>query len=197
MLRQACIEAQAWGDLSVAVNLSPAVFKHQDLLGLIGGVLSDTSFDPRRLELEITETSLLQDTGRALAILNDLKAMGIRIAMDDFGTGYSSLSYLQRFPFDKIKIDRSFVSELTANGDAIAIVRAVINLGQNLGMATTAEGVETNDQAVFLTGQGCDEVQGFYYARPMPALEITSIVEATKAGPSLAAQSTPDHREAS
>ena len=197
VLRQACTDARDWGDLSVAVNLSPAAFKHQDLLGLIGSVLSETGFDPRRLELEITETSLLQDTERALAILNDLKAMGIRIAMDDFGTGYSSLSYLQRFPFDKIKIDRSFVSELTANGDAIAIVRAVINLGQNLGMATTAEGVETNDQAVFLTGQGCDEVQGFYYARPMPALEIASIVKAIKASPRLAGHSEADRREAS
>ena len=176
VLRRACIEAQDWDDFSVAINLSPAVFKHQDLIGLVEGVLRDTNFDPRRLELEITEMSLLQDSERALTILKGLKAMGIRIAIDDFGTGYSSLSYLQRFPFDKIKIDRSFVSELTASDDAIAIVRAVINLGQSLGMATTAEGVESIDQAAFLTGQGCDEVQGFYYARPMPALEIGSII---------------------
>ncbi len=177
VLRRACTEARDWDDFSVAINLSPVVFKHQDLIGLIEGVLSDTNFDPYRLELEITEMSLLRDSERALTILNDLKAMGIRIAIDDFGTGYSSLSYLQRFPFDKIKIDRSFVSELTVSDDAIAIVRAVINLGQSLGMATTAEGVESIDQAAFLTGQGCDEVQGFYYARPMPALEIGSIVE--------------------
>jgi len=180
VLRQACIETQDWGDLRIAVNLSPTVFKHQDLLGMIETAVGESGFDPRRLELEITETSLLHDTERAVTILNDLKAMGIRIVMDDFGTGYSSLSYLQQFPFDKIKIDRSFVSELSSNRDSMAIVRAVINLGQSLGMATTAEGVETNDQALFLTGQGCDEVQGFYYARPMPALEVASIVETAK-----------------
>jgi len=195
VLRRACTEAQDWDAFSVAINLSPAVFKHQDLLGLIEGVLRDTNFDPCRLELEITETSLLQESERALTILNDLKAMGIRIAMDDFGTGYSSLSYLQRFPFDKIKIDRSFVSELTASDDAVAIVRAVISLSQSLGMATTAEGVESIDQHVFLTGQGCDEVQGFYYARPMPALEIRSIVEATRAVIPAAGKRTPDRRE--
>lgn len=197
VLRRACVDAQGWGDLSVAVNLSPAAFKHQDLLGLISSILGDTGFDPRRLELEITETSLLHDTERALKILNELKAMGIRIAMDDFGTGYSSLSYLQRFPFDKIKIDRSFVSELTTNEDSIAIVRAVINLGQSLGMATTAEGVETNDQAVFLTGQGCDEVQGFYYARPMPAAEMASIAAATRANLSSIVSDDSTNRRAS
>ncbi|MGH1480385.1 MAG: EAL domain-containing protein [Geminicoccales bacterium] len=197
VLHRACSEALSWEDLSVAINLSPAAFKHQDLLGLIEGVLHETKFDPRRLELEITETILLQDTEHALMILNDLKAMGIRIAMDDFGTGYSSLSHLQRFPFDKIKIDRSFVSELTANKDSKAIVRAVINLGQSLGMATTAEGVETDDQAVFLTSQGCDEVQGFYYARPMPAFEIASIVEAKNAHTLFADCKGTNDREAS
>jgi len=197
VLRRACIEARDWDDISVAINLSPAVFKHQDLLGLIAAVLRDTDFDPLRLELEITETILLQDTERALTILGDLKAMGIRIAMDDFGTGYSSLSYLQRFPFDKIKIDRSFVSELTANKDSMAIVRAVINLGQSLGMATNAEGVETVGQAAFLTGQGCDEVQGFYYAHPMPAIEMSSIVQGMKAGPPLAHFGSADDQEAS
>lgn len=182
VLRRAFTEARDWHDLSVAINLSPAAFKHQDLLGLIESTLRDTDFDPRRLELEITETSLLQDCERAVVILNDLKAMGIKIVMDDFGTGYSSLRYLQQFPFDKIKIDRSFVSELTADEDSMSIVRAVINLGQSLGMATNAEGVETIDQALFLTGQGCDEVQGFYYARPMPATEIATIVRAGRDG---------------
>ncbi|MDH3663248.1 MAG: EAL domain-containing protein [Alphaproteobacteria bacterium] len=157
------------------------MFKHQDLVGMVASIVGETSFDPRRLELEITETSLLQDTDRALATLNDLKKLGVRVAMDDFGTGYSSLSYLQRFPFDKIKIDRSFIAKLTGDADAVAIVGAVINLGRSLGMATTAEGVETSDQAVFLTGQGCEEVQGFYYARPMPAAEMASIVAATDA----------------
>jgi len=182
VLRRAFAEARQWGNLSIAVNLSPAVFKHRDLLGLIEDALRDTDFDPLRLELEITETSLLQDTERAVVILNDLKAMGIRIVMDDFGTGYSSLSYLLQFPFDKIKIDRSFIMELTTNEDSMSIVRAVINLGQSLGMATTAEGVETIDQALFLTKHGCDEVQGFFYAHPMPALGIAEIACSGKHG---------------
>jgi diguanylate cyclase (GGDEF)-like protein len=181
VLRRACLDTRDWGQLSVAVNLSPAVFKHQDLVGMIAGILEETGFDPRRLELEITETSLLQDADRALATLTALKELGVRVAMDDFGTGYSSLSYLQRFPFDKIKIDRSFVSKLTDDTDAVAIISAVINLGRNLGMSTTAEGVETSDQAVFLTGQGCEEVQGFYYARPMPAAEMATLVAAAEA----------------
>ena len=146
---------------------------------MVASILGETGFDPRRVELEITETSLLQDTDRALATLNDLKNLGVRVAMDDFGTGYSSLSYLQRFPFDKIKIDRSFIAKLTGDSDAAAIVDAVIGLGRSLGMATTAEGVETSDQAVFLSGKGCKEVQGFYYARPMPAAEMATIVAAT------------------
>ncbi|MGI9452087.1 MAG: putative bifunctional diguanylate cyclase/phosphodiesterase [Geminicoccaceae bacterium] len=174
VLRRACLDTLDWGDMSVAVNLSPAVFKHQDLVGMVAKILDETGFDPRRLELEITETSLLQDTDRAMGILHEFKKLGVRVAMDDFGTGYSSLSYLQRFPFDKIKIDRSFVAKLTSDTDAVAIVGAVINLGHNLGMATTAEGVETNEQAIFLASQGCEEVQGFYYAEPMPAAEMAS-----------------------
>ncbi|MDH3664466.1 MAG: EAL domain-containing protein, partial [Alphaproteobacteria bacterium] len=138
VLRRACLDARDWSDLGVAVNLSPVVFKHQDLVGMISAILDETGFDPRRLELEITETSLLLDAERALAILIELKALGIRVAMDDFGTGYSSLSYLQRFPFDKIKIDRSFIAKLTSDSDAVAIVEAVISLGRSLGMATTA-----------------------------------------------------------
>ena len=179
VLRRACLDARDWADFSVAVNLSPAAFKQQDLVGMVASILGEIGFDPSRLELEITETSLLQDTDRALTTLNDLKKLGVRVAMDDFGTGYSSLSYLQRFPFDKIKIDRSFIAKLTGDSDAAAIVDAVISLGRSLGMATTAEGVETSDQAVFLSGKGCKEVQGFYYARPMPAAEMATIVAAT------------------
>lgn len=178
VLRRACIDAQDWARLSVAINLSPAVFRHHHLVDMISGILKETDFDPCRLELEITETSLLRDTERALASLNDLKALGVRIAMDDFGTGYSSLSYLQRFPFDKIKIDRSFIAKLSDDSDAVAIVDAVIKLGKSLGMSTTAEGVETGAQASFLDGHGCEEVQGFYYARPMPSAEIAAIAAA-------------------
>jgi EAL domain-containing protein (putative c-di-GMP-specific phosphodiesterase class I) len=174
VLRRACRDAMAWGDLSVAVNLSPEVFKHQDPVGLVSQVLQESGLDPQRLELEITETSLLHDTQRTLETLKRLQALGVRVAMDDFGTGYSSLSYLQQFPFDRIKIDRSFISRLTHSPDAVAIVGAMINLGQSLGMATTAEGVETPDQAAFLTGKGCDDVQGFYYARPMTAEQFAA-----------------------
>lgn len=181
VLRRACQDARDWADLSVAINLSPAVFKHQDLVGVVKGILDESGFDPGRLELEITETSLLQDAERALVALRKLKSLGVRVAMDDFGTGYSSLSYLQRFPFDKIKIDRSFIAKLTDDSDAVSIVDAVIKLSRSLGMATTAEGVETSDQADFLNRRGCEEVQGFYYARPMPAVEMATIVAAMEA----------------
>lgn len=176
-LRQACVQAQGWGDLRVAVNLSPAAFKHQDLIGLVSSILDETQFDPRRLEIEITETSLMQDTEKTLATLTGLKEIGVQIAMDDFGTGYSSLSYLQRFPFDKIKIDRSFIANLSHDGDKGAIIEAIIKMSQSLGMTTNVEGVETNDQATFLTDQGCDEVQGFYYAHPMQAAEISALAK--------------------
>jgi len=121
----------------------------------------------------------MQDTEKTLAILEGLKNLGIQIAMDDFGTGYSSLSYLQRFPFDKIKIDRSFIANLSSEGDKGAIIEAIIKMSQSLGMTTNVEGVETNDQASFLLDQGCDEVQGFYYAHPMQAAEIQAISKAS------------------
>ncbi|MGH1481994.1 MAG: putative bifunctional diguanylate cyclase/phosphodiesterase [Geminicoccales bacterium] len=174
-LRQACTQARDWSDLRVAVNLSPAAFKHQDLVGLVSCILDETELAPQRLEIEITETSLMQDTDRTLATLTGLKDLGVQIAMDDFGTGYSSLSYLQRFPFDKIKIDRSFIANLSYEEDKGAIIEAIIKMSQSLGMTTNVEGVETNDQASFLINQGCDEVQGFYYAHPMRAAEINAI----------------------
>ena len=131
--------------------------------------LQESGIAPSQLELEITEGVLLQNTESAMTTLRQLKDLGVRIAMDDFGTGYSSLSYLQKFPFDKIKIDRSFVSALETRTDADAIVRAVVGLGHSLGMTTCAEGVETVEQLVFLRGEGCDEVQGYYFGKPMPA----------------------------
>src|SRR5262245_3299334 len=169
MLREACREAATWPSrLHLAVNLSPAQFRHGDLAGMVHQVLLETGLPPSRLELEITESVLVDDLPRALSILRRLKALGVRIAMDDFGTGYSSLSNLQAFPFDKIKIDRSFISNLERNNQAATIVRAVIALGRGLDMPVVAEGVETQAQLDFLSGEACSEVQGYLLGRPRP-----------------------------
>ena len=177
-LRRACTDALAWPDSSkVAVNLSPAQFKNRNIAQLIANVLDDTGLPPSRLELEVTESVLLHDVAENLAILRTLKGFGIRIAMDDFGTGYSCLGSLRSFPFDKIKIDRSFVSDLENNPDAAAIIHAVLGLGHSLGMATCAEGVETKEQLAFLRSEGCTEVQGYLYSKPQPAAEISRMLE--------------------
>ena len=169
VLRGACREAAGWAQpLKIAVNLSPRQFSETDLPGHIIAILTETGLSPARLELEVTETVIINDLSRALAILRQLKAMGIRISMDDFGTGYSSLATLQAFPFDKIKIDRSFVSSMDANPQSTAIVRAVLSLGHSLGMGVVAEGVETADQLRFLSKAGCDEAQGYFIGRPQP-----------------------------
>jgi EAL domain-containing protein (putative c-di-GMP-specific phosphodiesterase class I) len=140
-------------------------------------VLQETGLEASRLELEITEGVLLADTGAALDTLERLRELGVRIAMDDFGTGYSSLSYLQKFPFDTIKIDRSFVGAIETRSEADAIVRAVVGLGRSLGMRTCAEGVETAGQLAFLKAEGCDEVQGYYLSRPLPASDIARLLD--------------------
>jgi len=169
ILREVCREAALWPrKLNVAINLSPVQFKHGDLPGLVHSVLLDTGLAPDRLELEITEGVLIDDLTRALAILRRLKLLGVRIAMDDFGTGYSSLSNLQAFPFDKIKIDRSFISNLDTNPQSATIVCAVIGLGKGLDLPVVAEGVETKDQLTFLANEGCTEVQGYLFGRPQP-----------------------------
>jgi len=175
-LRRSCNDAKAWPHLTVAVNLSPVQFKHHELIEMISQVLAETGFPPERLELEITESVLLYDANAALKILAAIKKLGIRIAMDDFGTGYSSLGYLNSFPFDKIKIDRSFIAELNGTDKANAIVKSVISLGQSLEMITTAEGVETLAQLTFLTEEGCQQVQGYYFGRPIPPAELTELV---------------------
>ena len=168
VLEKACREALQWdGNLKLAVNLSPAQFKHRDLPQKVSKILKDTSFPADRLELEITESILIDDTEKALTMLNELKTLGVRISMDDFGTGYSSLNYLKQFPFDKIKIDRSFVSHLETNNDDAAIVRAILAMGQSLGLTATAEGVETSEQLNYLFDEGCDEAQGFLLGKPM------------------------------
>jgi diguanylate cyclase (GGDEF)-like protein/PAS domain S-box-containing protein len=169
VLQTACAEAASWPvPWRVAVNLSPAQFKQRDLPQTVGQILRETGLAPSRLELEITEGILIDDSARALVILGELKALGVRIALDDFGTGYSSLSYLRRFPFDKLKIDASFVRALGEGGEAEAIVRAIMALGRSLGLCVTAEGVETEDQLARLRAEDCDQVQGFLLGRPMP-----------------------------
>jgi diguanylate cyclase (GGDEF)-like protein len=173
VLRTACREAAGWSqNVCVAVNLSPAQFKDRNLVSSVVSALAVSGLAAYRLELEITESVLLQDSDVTLATLHKLRALGVRISMDDFGTGYSSLSYLRSFPFDKIKIDRSFVSELASRDDAMAIVRAVTGLGKSLGISTTAEGVETNEQLALLRLEGCTEVQGYLFSPPHPAEDV-------------------------
>ena len=169
ILRTACREAASWTSQALlAVNLSPAQFRHGDLPGLVHTVLLETGLSPSRLELEITESVLIDDFGRAQAILRRLKSLGVKITMDDFGTGYSSLSYLQSFPFDKIKIDRSFVMDLESNSHNAAIVRAVITLAKSLNLPVLAEGVETEQQRLILSQEGCDQIQGYLIGKPQP-----------------------------
>jgi diguanylate cyclase (GGDEF)-like protein/PAS domain S-box-containing protein len=172
VLRTACRQAAAWRDLEVSVNISPAQFRQPDLVQIVRSALADSGLAPHRLELEVTESVLIQQPDAAAKLLDDLKALGVHVAMDDFGTGYSSLSYLQRFHFDKIKIDRSFIWAIGKEPTAKAIVRAVINLADSLGMVTCAEGVETDEQLSALRREGCSEVQGYLFGKPMPAAEF-------------------------
>ena len=169
VLEQACKDALCWaGERKIAVNLSPIQFRDPELPAKIAAIIKRTGLPPERLELEITEGVLIEDADTALAMLVELKSLGVRISMDDFGTGYSSLSYLKRFPFDKIKIDRSFVSQLVIGSEDAAIVRAILAMGHSLGMIATAEGVESAEQFDYLQLEGCDEAQGFLLGRPMP-----------------------------
>ena len=181
-IRQACATAAAWpGAPRVAVNLSPAQFASPGLVQVVVGALATSGLAPERLELEITENVLLDDSETTLAMLFQLRAMGVRIAMDDFGTGYSSLSYLQTFPFDRIKIDRSFVKDITYAAGSLNIVRAVAAMAKGLGMQTTAEGVETQEQLEAVKAEGCTEMQGFLLSRAVPADEIAALLQAAAA----------------
>jgi EAL domain-containing protein (putative c-di-GMP-specific phosphodiesterase class I) len=176
VIQQACREAATWPKhIGVAVNLSSAQFRGTALVQTVISALDASGLSPFRLELEVTETALLTDSQSTLATLNHLRALGVRIAMDDFGTGYSSLSYLRSFPFDKIKIDRSFIRDLGEEGDCAAIVKAVAGLGVALGMTTTAEGVETIEQLRRIRTHGCDEVQGYFFGRPCPANALPDV----------------------
>jgi diguanylate cyclase (GGDEF)-like protein/PAS domain S-box-containing protein len=181
MLRRACMDAAKWpDDVRVAVNLSPLQFRVGNLLSVVMDVLKHSALSPRRLELEITETLLLDKSDQVLATLHALRALGVRISMDDFGTGYSSLSYLRSFPFDKIKIDQSFVRDLDSNHDGQAIVRSIISLGKGLGVTITAEGVETEAELSCLRAEGCHEGQGFLFSRARSNAEITQLLLAQR-----------------
>lgn len=176
VLRRATAEAVRWPDgIGVAVNLSPAQFKSGAVSEAVRGALAASGLEPGRLELEITESVLLDQTSGAITVLEELHAAGVRVALDDFGTGYSSLSYLQRFDFDKLKIDRSFISGLPGNEGSVAIVRAIVGLGRSLRTRITAEGVETFEQLVFLAGEGCDEAQGYLFSQPLPAEQALAL----------------------
>ncbi|GGI26639.1 hypothetical protein GCM10010987_40400 [Bradyrhizobium guangdongense] len=177
VLREACREAASWPrPLQVAVNLSPVQFQTGDLERSVHEILLETGLAPARLEVEITEGVLIGDFTRALNLLRRLKALGIRIAMDDFGTGYSSLSYLQSFPFDKIKIDRSFILNLGAMPQSTEIVRAVLGLAHALQIPVVAEGVETEAQRAFLEGEACEEMQGYLIGGPEPIEHYSSLI---------------------
>jgi EAL domain-containing protein (putative c-di-GMP-specific phosphodiesterase class I) len=177
VLREACREAASWPQpLTIAVNISPIQFRQGDLPRLVLSVLLETGLAPARLELEITESVLIDDFSRAVSILTRLKSLGVRIALDDFGTGYSSLSYLHSFSFDKIKIDRIFIGDLEHSRQSMAIVRAVMGLGHSLGVPILAEGVETDAQYASLVQEGCDEVQGYLTGRPLPIADYAKLV---------------------
>lgn len=177
VLRQACQDAATWPDgMGVAVNLSPTQFRNRNLVQEVRDALAASGLPPHRLELEITESVLLVDSGANVAVLHELRALGVCIAMDDFGIGYSSLSYLRTFPFDKLKIDQSFVRELGERTPSGAIVRAVTGLGESLNITTVGEGVETMEQLTYLTTYGCDEVQGFLFSKPVPRDAIRDVI---------------------
>jgi len=177
VLRTACQQGAAWpGQQNVSVNVSPIQFKSPNLVATVLSALAESGLEPRRLELEITESVMLDIGGAALAILRNLREIGVRVALDDFGIGYSSLGYLRSFPFDRIKIDQSFIRGTSSDGVGRAIVRAVAALGQSLGMETVAEGVETEEQMARVASDGCTDVQGYLISRPMPPEQIDSFL---------------------
>ena len=179
VLRVVCSQARKWQDeglcaLPVAVNVSAAQFRQQGFRELISRVLSETGLAPQYLELEVTESLLLSDADRASSVLRELKVMGLKLAIDDFGTGYSSLSYLKRFPFSKLKIDRSFIREVGVNSDDAAIATAVISMAKSLSLKVIAEGVENEAQMSFLRALRCDEIQGYYFSKPLTVDEVVA-----------------------
>jgi EAL domain-containing protein (putative c-di-GMP-specific phosphodiesterase class I) len=172
VLRTACAQNKAWQDqglapIVVSVNVSPRQFRQENIVQTVAAVLEETGLEPRFLELELTESMVMHDAPQLVAMLDELKNLGVQIAVDDFGTGYSSLSYLKRFPVDRLKIDRSFVEHIASDADDATIVRTIIALGHNLGLKVVAEGVESDEQLRFLRSNHCDEAQGFLLGRPV------------------------------
>jgi EAL domain-containing protein (putative c-di-GMP-specific phosphodiesterase class I) len=191
VLTTACAEATTWPDaIRLAVNVSPVQFKSGTLALKVIAALAATGLAADRLELEITEAVLIRDDEAALAILHQLRAIGVRIALDDFGTGYSSLSYLQRFPFDKIKIDRCFITNLADPQGSSSIVQAVVNIAADRHMTTTAEGVETSEQQRMLRELGCSEMQGYLFSPPKPAADVRKLLLTHRHSPTAAGAST-------
>ena len=188
VLREACRQARAWQDaglppMRIAVNISAVELRAKDFVAGVRAILAETGLEPRYLELELTETFLMQDSKSTAAVLQALKDMGVQLALDDFGTGYSSLSYLKRFPIDTLKIDQSFVRDLTTDADDASIVSAVISMGKSLHMRVVAEGVETREQLAFLQEQSCPEGQGYYFSQPVIAGGVFAPIAAvTSAG---------------
>lgn len=178
VLKTACTVAAGWqSDISIAVNLSPTQFQRVDLVNVVMRTLEETELEPSRLELEVTETLLMEDVPKALALVRDLRALGVRVALDDFGTGYSSLAYLHNFPFDKVKVDRSFIDKITNDPNAWTIVESIIVMSHKLKLRVTAEGIETGAQLSMLTERGCDEMQGFLLGRPMPEMQASKLID--------------------
>jgi diguanylate cyclase (GGDEF)-like protein/PAS domain S-box-containing protein len=177
VLNRACLDAVDWpGEIALAVNISPVQFRSGDFFQLVKAALRKSGFPAHRLELEITELVLMHDSESALTMLNQLKDIGVGIAMDDFGTGYSSLGYLRSFPFDRIKIDKSFIADISESKESLAILRAVVGLGSSLNIVTTAEGVEAAHQLELLRSEGCTEVQGYFFTPPRPAAEVKELL---------------------
>jgi EAL domain-containing protein (putative c-di-GMP-specific phosphodiesterase class I) len=177
VLRSACAEAAKWpAQFRIAVNLSPIQFKNTNLVNVIVGALAASGLPASRLELEITESLLLDADPKNITVLHEMRALGVRIVMDDFGTGFSSLNYLRSFPFDKFKIDRSFVNDIAKGGEPMAIVKAIIDLARALDIAVVAEGVETEEQLKRLVAEGCHEVQGYYFSKPAPIENFEKIL---------------------
>ncbi len=176
VLRRACLDAANWRHLKVAVNVSPIQFRQRQFVADVERILRETAFEPTRLELELTEGVIVSDADLAEESMMNLRSMGVRMALDDFGTGYSSLIYLRRFPFDKIKIDRSFLDSVEATGESRVLIDSVVNLGRALGLTVTAEGVETPEQLKILQSIGCHELQGYLMSRPVNALAITALL---------------------
>ena len=176
VLRRALTDGARWPGLSIAVNLSPVQIRDRWLVDLVRKVMAETGIAPSRVVLEVTEGVLIDNPQEAQTRLESLRALGVSLALDDFGTGYSSLNYLQKFPFDRIKIDRAFVASLGVSGDTAAIIQAIVTLGHALGMKVLAEGVENDEQRVLLRLAGCDEMQGYLFARPGPAAEIDRLL---------------------